>query len=84
MIPQRWDVISRCRTCSLERRVDLRVITAVRGSGFVLWNRMSRCRRTSCHGVVDFLAKAPGMGWHEPLDAPWPEGKPAADEEPER
>jgi hypothetical protein len=70
MLVQIWDVTSRCRTCRLELRVDLRVIAAVRGPEFVLWNRTSRCRRTSCRGVVDFLAKAPGMGWHEPLESP--------------
>ena len=67
MIAQRWEVISHCRTCRLELRVDLKVIANVRGPDFVLWNRTSRCRKTTCRGVVDFMARAPGMGWHEPL-----------------
>ena len=59
----------RCRTCRPELRVDLKVIAIVREPGFVLWNRTSRCRRTTCRGVVVFLARAPGMSWHEPVEA---------------
>lgn len=33
-------------------------------------------RREGCTGVVAFQAKAPGMNWHEPLDAPWPHSQP--------
>jgi hypothetical protein len=67
MLHQRWEVTAHCRTCSLALRVDLRTIALVRGPGFSLWNRLSRCRRVGCHGVVAFRAKAPGMGWAEPL-----------------
>lgn len=42
MLDQRWEVTSRCRTCSMELRVDLRAIACVRGAGFSLWNRNSR------------------------------------------
>jgi len=67
MLAQRWEVTACCRSCRLELRVDLRTIGIVRGPGFSLWNRLSRCRRVGCHGVVEFRAKAPGMGWAEPL-----------------
>ena len=70
MIAQAWDVHARCRTCGLVVQVDLRVIAVVKGPGFSLWNRYSRCRRIGCAGVVDFTAKAPGMAWHEDLKAP--------------
>lgn len=80
MIEQGWDVISTCRTCGLVMGVDLRTIAQVRGPAFSLWNRKSRCRRVGCGGVVEFQAKAPGMGYHERLDAPWPDGKPPAPE----
>jgi hypothetical protein len=76
MLAQRWDVLSVCRKCGLTMSVDLRVIAAIRGPQFSLWNRKSRCRRVGCNGVVNFQAKAPGMAWHEELDAPWPDGKP--------
>lgn len=76
MIGQGWDVLAKCGTCELLMRVDLRLIARVRGRKFSLWNQRSRCRRVGCNGVVSFQARAPGMGWHEPLDAPWPDGKP--------
>ena len=61
MLQQRWEVTCRCRACRLEMRCDLRTIAIVRGAGFSLWNRNSRCRRVGCLGVVEFYAKAPGM-----------------------
>lgn len=73
MVAQRWEVISNCRKCGLVMMVDLPTIARVRGAEFSLWNRKSRCRRVGCGGVVDFKAKAPGMNWHEPLEAAWPE-----------
>lgn len=76
MAAQRWDVISHCRKCELMMAVDLRMIARVRGPNFSLWNRKSRCRRIGCGGVVEFQAKAPGMNWHEALEAPWPDGVP--------
>jgi hypothetical protein len=76
MIEQRWEVLAKCGKCELLTRVDLRVVAKVRGSTFSLWNQRSRCRRVGCMGVVSFQAKAPGMNWHEPLDAAWPDGKP--------
>jgi hypothetical protein len=78
MIDQGWDVISRCRRCELLMTVDLQMIARVRGPAFSLWCRKSRCRRIGCTGVVEFQAKAPGMAWHEALEAPWPDGKPPA------
>lgn len=76
MVAQAWEVLARCEKCDLLTRVDLRVVAKVRGSGFSLWNQRSRCRRVGCTGVVAFLAKAPGMNWHEPLQAAWPDGAP--------
>lgn len=67
MLGARWEVTSRCRTCALELRVDLRAIAAVRGPGFSLWNRTSRCKKVGCRGVVAFHAKAPGMAFFERL-----------------
>ncbi len=77
MEAQRWDVIACCQSCGLIMRVDLATIGKVRGPGFSLWNRMSRCRRLGCSGIVEFQAKAPGMTVHERLEAPWPDGRPA-------
>jgi len=73
MTQQRWEVLSRCRGCQLEMRVDLRTIAIVRGPGFSLWNRLSKCRRTTCrNSIVEFWAKAPGMTGFEPLATPNP------------
>jgi hypothetical protein len=78
MIDQGWDVISRCRKCELLMAVDLQTIARLRGPATSLWCRKARCRRIGCGGVVEFQAKAPGMAWHEELEAPWPNGKPPA------
>lgn len=78
MIAQRWDVLSCCERCRLQMVVDLQMIARVRGPAFSLWNRRSHCRRVGCGGVVSFMAKAPGMAWHEPLDAPWSDGEPSS------
>lgn len=76
MVAQRWEVTGRCQACRLELRVDLRTIAIVRGAGFSLWNRNSRCRRTGCRGVVEFWAKAPGMTMFERLATPNQTGEP--------
>lgn len=62
-----WDVLSECRRCGLIMQVDLQLIARVSGPRTSLWNRHARCRRLLCPGVVEFKAKAPGMGWHERL-----------------
>jgi hypothetical protein len=80
MIGQQWDVLAKYSKCELLMRVDLRVIAVVRGPAFSLWNQRGRCRRVGCNGSVIFQAKAPGMNWHEPLEAAWPEGRPPAAE----
>lgn len=67
MAANRWDVITTCRTCGLSMQVDLRLIARVSGPRTSLWNRHGRCRRLLCGGVVEFMAKAPGMAWHEKL-----------------
>lgn len=72
MIRDRWEVLAVCRVCRLELRVDLRTIAMVRGPGFSLWNRDSRCRRNGCRGVVEFRAKAPGMTAFERVATPNP------------
>lgn len=72
MLDQQWEVLARCAACGLLTHVDLKALCQVRGQAFSLWNRKSRCKRVGCGGVVAFQAKAPGMNWHEPLDAPWP------------
>jgi hypothetical protein len=69
MIDQGWEVSSRCQVCRMELRVDLPAIACLRGPKFSLWNRRSRCKGLHCRGVVNFYAKAPGMGWPEPLQA---------------
>jgi hypothetical protein len=75
MARQGWDVISRCQDCGLMLRVNLAVIAKVKGPGFSLWNRKARCRRIGCQGWTSFQARAPGMHYHEALDAPWPKGR---------
>jgi hypothetical protein len=76
MAAARWDVLSKCRVCGLQMRVQLRVIATVSGPNTSLWNRRAPCRRLLCSGQVEFWAKAPGMASHEPLTAEWPDGKP--------
>jgi hypothetical protein len=65
MLAQRWEVITVCGSCKVQLRVDLRTIAAIRGTGFSLWNRDSRCKKFGCRGTVEFHAKAPGMAWFE-------------------
>ncbi|MDO8912275.1 MAG: hypothetical protein Q8N10_03190 [Phenylobacterium sp.] len=67
MIEQRWDVLSKCMSCSLIMQVDLRVIARVKGPTYSLWDRSARCKRLHCCGVVRFKAKSPDMSWHEHL-----------------
>jgi hypothetical protein len=69
MRQQGWDVLSRCDACGLIMRVDLALIERVSGPETSLWNHRARCRRVGCTGHVDFLARAPGMGWHDVLRA---------------
>ncbi|WP_332047962.1 hypothetical protein [Phenylobacterium sp.] len=71
-----WDVLAKCQACGLTTRVNLRHVARIRGPAFSLWNRRARCKRVACPGAAQFLGRAPDMSWHEPLDAPWPEGKP--------
>ena len=78
MLEQRWEVTARCRHCRTDLRVDLRTIAAIRGPGFSLWNRNSRCRVVGCRGVVEFSAKAPGMVMFERLSTPPVREGPAA------
>lgn len=65
MYERRWELTARCRACELVTLVDLRVVIRMKGPGFSLWNRHTRCRRVlyrgRCPGVVDFSFKAPGM-----------------------
>ncbi len=56
--------------------VDLALIVRLRGPSVSLWNRTGRCKRIGCVGVVDFLAKAPGMNFHELLLAEWIQPEP--------
>lgn len=67
MLSQRWDVISKCQTCDLTMQADLALIARISGPATMLWNRKARCRRLHCAGVVEFMARAPGMAWHEYL-----------------
>jgi hypothetical protein len=76
MLRERWDVISRCRACGLTMGVNLKHIARLSGSNVSLWNRTERCRRLGCTGLVDFLAKAPGMRSHDLLAAEWPDETP--------
>ena len=64
-----WDVISKCLVCGLVMRVDLALIARVSGPNVSLWNRKAHCRRLGCTGFVEFQARAPGMSWHEVLNA---------------
>jgi hypothetical protein len=73
MIRGQWDVISKCLSCGLMMSVDSALVARVKGPKTSLWNRTQRCKRIACRGVVDFVAKAPGMVMHEPLAAEWRE-----------
>ena len=75
MAAQGWDVISRCQECGLMMRVNLKVIARLKGSDFSLWNQKVRCRRIGCQGWTGFQARAPGMHYHQMLEAPWPAGR---------
>jgi hypothetical protein len=76
MLRERWDVITSCQKCGLAMVADLALIARESGPTTSLWNRSSPCRRIGCTGSVVFMARAPGKTYHEPLSAPWPEGKP--------
>jgi len=72
MIAQSWDVITKCPACGLVIQADLVMIARHAGATTSLWNRRPHCRRLGCTGRVEFLAKAPGMAWHEALTTPDP------------
>lgn len=67
-----WEVITQCRACRVELHTDLRVIMAMRGRDFVLWNRTAKCKKVRCRGVVDFLARLPGRHDYQPIIGAWP------------
>jgi hypothetical protein len=69
MFAQGWDVVSKCGTCGLVMQVDLDLIAWRSGAKTSLWNRKARCRRLHCVGVVEFMARAPGMDGHQYLRA---------------
>lgn len=73
MYRKRWELTARCRACDLVLLVDLRVVIRMKGPGFSLWNRHTRCRRIvyagRCRGFIDFEFKAPGMTMPKPLAA---------------
>lgn len=68
-----WDLTARCNACDLVMMVDWRVLIAMKGPGFSLWNRRTRCRRLvfngRCRGFVEFQFRAPGMTDAKPLRA---------------
>lgn len=70
MLVQGWDVITKCPACGLIMQADLAMIARINGPATSLWNRRPHCRRMGCTGRLEFLAKAPGMGWHETLTTP--------------
>jgi len=50
-------------------QVNLDLVAWRTGAKASLWNRTAGCRRLHCTGIVDFLARAPGMNWRELLQA---------------
>jgi hypothetical protein len=76
MLAQKWEVITSCQKCGLAMVADLALIARETGPATSLWNRSSPCRRIGCTGAVVFMAKVPGVAFHQVLSAPWPEGKP--------
>lgn len=74
MLERRWEIVAHCRACGCRTLVDLRVTIAMRGPGFSLWNKHTRCRQLAwggrCRGWIDFEFKAPGMTDYRPLSAP--------------
>ena len=71
MMADDWDVLAVCTTCQLTTRVDLKVIRALKGPDFVLWNTTAACKRVGCAGVVHFIGKHPKMICHKVLTAAW-------------
>ncbi len=71
MIEADWDVLAVCPKCQLTTRVDLKVIRALKGQGFILWNTTAACKRVGCAGVVHFTGKHPKMTSHIVLTAAW-------------
>lgn len=55
-----WRVQARCVRCHLDLRVDLSVMTELRGFDFVLFGKTSRCRRMHCEGRMIFMGAPPG------------------------
>ncbi len=75
MLKAQWDVHASCDRCRNLFRVNLRAVAQARGPGFSLWNRRQKCKLLNCAGWLTFMGKAPDMSWHQPIDAPWPDGR---------
>lgn len=76
MYEEGWKLRAQCLTCLLELEVDVRPIIALKGPSFVLWDKLSRCRKVGCRGRVRFLGHAPGMNGYSPLVTPRPRPEP--------
>jgi hypothetical protein len=69
-----WAVIATCGKCNLATNVDLRVIIALKGERYDLWNKTAPCKRVGCSGTANFSFKPPELTRFQPLSAEWPKG----------
>jgi hypothetical protein len=74
MIRFHWSVIATCEKCGLNTHVDLRVIAALKGEKYDLWNKNGPCKRVGCTGSAYFQFKPPELTRFQPLSAAWPKG----------
>src|SRR5690606_14440324 len=70
---RRWLVTALCGHCRTRLHVDLDALMALKGPGFVLWGKTSRCRvwaynvEDRCPGRVIFEARSVQGGSMRPL-----------------
>jgi hypothetical protein len=69
MLATRWDVISRCESCSFSTAVDLDQLIWSKGSAIVLWDRREPYPCAGCHGEMRFLGRVPAGGGIQALTA---------------
>ena len=74
MLQFNWSIIATCGKCGLNTHVDLKVMVALKGERFDLWNRTAHCKRVGCTGKTYFQFKPPELARFQPLSAEWPKG----------
>lgn len=71
MEKRNWDVISECLKCGLRLQVNLKVVIAIKGPGFSLFDRRTRCKKLGCGGTAIFAIKVPRGSFHQRIDNPF-------------